>query len=147
MIRQLCLAIALVTAVATGRAHAQAVDVPYNEGTVWQMTYVRTTFGLEDDYLKSLSTTWKKVMDEAKKQDLIVSYHIVMADAANENDWNLILMVEYKNMAALDGSDAKFRAIEAKIIGGEDAMRKMSVKRLDIRKIIGGKLGREIILK
>jgi hypothetical protein len=149
MIRKIHLALAsfVLVALVAGRAHAQGTEAPYTEGTVWEMTFVRTTTGLDDDYLKSLGSSYKKVMEEAKKQDLIVSYHIIAADPANENDWNLMLMVEYKNMAALDGLDAKFRAIEAKIVGNEDAQRKMAVKRLDVRKILGNRLGREIFLK
>ena len=149
MTRKISLALVsfVLVALVAARAHAQSTEAPYTEGSVWEMTFIRTTAGMDDDYLKGLGTSYKKVMEEAKKQDLILSYHIIAADPANENDWNLMLMVEYKNMAALDGIDAKFRAIEAKMVGNEDAQRKMAVKRLDIRKILGAKLGREIFLK
>lgn len=120
---------------------------PYTEGTVWDITYVRVKPGMGDDYLKSLATTWKNTNEEAKKQGLILSYKILSGDAANRDDWNLMLITEYKNMASLDGFDEKFRAISAKIIGTEDQQKNVMVKRVDMREILGGKQVREIILK
>jgi len=149
MIRRTTLAVASLVFVlfAGGLALTQTTEAPYTEGTVWQMTFVRTTYGLDDDYLKSLGQFYKKTMEEAKKQNLVLSYHIISVDAVNADDWNLLLMVEYKNMAALDGLDAKFRALQAKIVGNEDTQRNLMVKRMDVRKILGGKLGRELFLK
>src|SRR6202022_3108477 len=56
-------------------------------------------------------------------------------------------MVEYANMAALDGLRDKTDPIGAKMVGNEDQQRQMAVKRLEIREIVGGKLMREITLK
>lgn len=149
MIRRTTLAVASLVFVlfAGGFAFTQTTEAPYTEGPVWQMTFVRTTYGLDDDYLKSLGQFYKKTMEEAKKQNLVLSYHIISVEAANADDWNLLLMVEYKNMGALDGLDAKFRTIQAKIVGNEDTQRNLMVKRMDVRKILGGKLGRELFLK
>jgi hypothetical protein len=129
----------------TGTALSQ--DVPYREGTVWSLTFVRTKAGMGDDYLRSLSGTWKKVMDQAKKDGLIVSYKVLSTSASNRDDYDMILMTEHKNMATLDGLDAKMRVIESKIVGNEDQQRSLMVKRLDVREIMGEKLARELILK
>jgi quinol monooxygenase YgiN len=149
MIRRTPLAVASLVFVlfAGGLASTQTTEAPYIEGPVWNISFIRTTYGLEDDYLKSLAQTYKKIMEEAKKQNLVLSYHVISANAVNGDDWNLLLMVEYKNMAALDGLDAKFRAIQAKIVGNEDAQRNLMVKRLEVRKVLGDKLGRELFLK
>jgi hypothetical protein len=129
----------------TGTALSQ--DVPYREGTVWNLTFVRTKAGMGDDYLRSLSGTWKKVMDQAKKDGLIVSYKVLSTSASNRDDFDLILMTEHKNMASLDGLDARMRAIEGKIVGNEDQQRSLMVKRFDVREILGEKLARELIFK
>lgn len=122
-------------------------DAPYNEGSVWDISFIRIVPGMEDDYLKSLSATWKRTLEEAKKQGLVLSYKVISAPAAGSEDWNLLLMVEHKNWAAFDGIDAKFRAIQAKLVGNPDQMRTLMTKRQEVRHILGGKVGQELILK
>jgi len=56
-------------------------------------------------------------------------------------------MVEYPNMAALDGLRDKMDPIVAKVMGNEDQRRATAVKRLDVREILGTKTMREITLK
>jgi hypothetical protein len=55
-------------------------------------------------------------------------------------------MVEHPIMAALDRTDALLRQISAQMAGGEEAQRAGVAQRAQIREIIGGKLGRELIL-
>jgi hypothetical protein len=120
---------------------------PYTEGTVWQITMVRTTPGMGDDYLKGLAKNLKAALEEEKKQGLVVSYKILLGDTSTPSDFNIMNMVEYKNMAALDGLRAKTDPIGQKIIGGEDQQREAATKRAELREIVGSKLMREITLK
>jgi len=124
-----------------------AQELPYKEGTVWAISFVRTKPGLQSDYLKNLAAEWRKVNEEAKKEGLVLSYKILAGDAANKDDWNLMLIVEFKNMAALDGIGEKFQAITAKAVGSEEQQKAGVVKRSEWREILGGKLVRELILK
>jgi hypothetical protein len=122
-------------------------DAPYTEGTVWNITMVKTKYGMTDDYLKGLAKTFKGTLDEAKKQNLILDYKILLGDAATPHDFDILLMVESKNMAAFDGSREKFDPIAQKIEGSAEQQKQTAVKRLDIREILGAKLMREITLK
>ena len=122
-------------------------DAPYTEGTVWNITMVKTKYGLTDDYLKGLAKTFKGALDEAKKQNLIISYKILLGDTATPHDFDILLMVESKNMAAFDNAREKFDPIAKKIEGSVDEQRQTAIKRLDIREILGSKLMREITLK
>lgn len=63
------------------------------------------------------------VHEEEKKANLVVSYKILMGDSSNEADYNMLLMVEYKNMAAFDGLREKVEPIAQKVLGGEDERR------------------------
>jgi hypothetical protein len=108
---------------------------------------IRTTPGFEDDYLRSLASTWKKISDEGKKEGLIVSYKVLSGNAVGPDDWDLLLMVELKNWAAIDGITDKFEAISRKVVGGEDAQRQLATKRLEIRRILGSKNAQELFLK
>jgi hypothetical protein len=122
-------------------------NAPYTEGPVWVVTMIKTKAGLGDDYLKSISQTVKPVYDEGKKQKIILDYKIFQGDAMGAQDFNILIMVEYPNMAALDGLRDKMDPIVEKIMGSEDQRRATAVKRLDIREILGAKTMREITLK
>src|SRR6266487_4868711 len=122
-------------------------DAPYTEGTVWNITMVKTKYGMTDEYLKGLAKTFKGTLDEAKKQNLILDYKILLGDAATPHDFDILLMVESKNMAAFDNAREKFDPIARKIVGTTDQQQAIQVKRLDVREIMGTKLMREITLK
>jgi hypothetical protein len=64
-------------------------------------------------------------------------------------DFDLILMLEVKNMAALDGFRAKEDAALQKVFGSnfEQASKDLTAKRVEMREIYGSKLLREITLK
>jgi hypothetical protein len=130
----------------TGLCSAQS-DAPYTEGPVWQVTMVKTKYGMTDDYLKGLAKTFKGTLDEAKKENLILDYKILIGEAANPHDFDILLMTQSKNMAALDNVREKFDPIARKIEGNPDQQRATATKRLEIREIFGGKLMREITLK
>ena len=108
---------------------------------------VRTKPGMTDDYLKGLAKNLKAVLEEEKKQGLVVSYKILLGEASTPSDFNIINMVEYKDMAALDNLREKTDPIFTKIVGGEQQIREGAMKRAEIRDVVGSKLMREITLK
>jgi hypothetical protein len=122
-------------------------DAPYTEGPVWTITMVKTKPGMADDYLKNLAQAYKATNDEAKKQGIIIDYKILLGDDATPQDFDILLMQEFKNMAALDGLREKTDPIARKLIGSEDVQRQGAVKRMEIREIMGNKTMREITLK
>lgn len=121
--------------------------IPYTEGTVWSLSFVRSKPGMTNDYLRNLAAEWRKVADEMKKEGLIVSYKVLMGNAANKEDWDVMTLIEYKNMAALDGIDEKVEAIATKILGNEEKVKGGYIKRSEIREILGEKIVREVIFK
>jgi hypothetical protein len=122
-------------------------SAPYTEGGVWQITMVKTKPGMSDDYLRALAKIFKSTNEEAKRQGIITDYKILAGDAATQQDFDILLMTQYPNMAALDGLRDKTDPIGAKLVGTEDQQRQLAVKRLEIRDIMGGKTMREITLK
>ena len=132
--------------IGTGLVRAQS-DAPYTEGPVWTITMVKTKAGMTDDYLKALAKIYKSTNDEMKKQGLIMDYKILIGNDATPQDFDILLMVEFKNMAAFDGLREKADPIADKILGSEDARRQGAIKRMEIREIMGNKLMREVTLK
>ncbi len=126
---------------------AKSAGTPYTEGTVWTLTMIKTKAGLGDDYFRQISQSVKPVYEEEKKQKIILDYKILEGDAMGPEDFNIIIMVEYPNMAALDGLRDKMDPIVEKVMGSQDQQRATAVKRLDIREILGTKTMREITLK
>ena len=135
-----------VSTASMGLCRAQS-DAPYTEGPVWNVTMVKTKYGMTDEYLKGLAKTFKGSLEEAKKQNLVLDYKILLGDAATPQDFNILIMVESKNMAAQDNAREKFDPIARKVVGTTDQQQAIQVKRLDIREIVGTKLMREITLK
>ena len=122
-------------------------DAPYTEGPVWNITMIKAKSGMTDEYLKGLAKTLKGTLEEAKKQNLVLDYKILLGNAATPQDFDILILVESKNMAAQDNTREKFDPIARKVVGTTDQQQAMAVKRLDIREIIGTKLMREITLK
>ena len=108
---------------------------------------IKTKTGLSDEYFKQITGTVKPVYEEAKKQKIILSYKILDGEASGSHDFNILILVEYPNMAAFDGLRDKMDPLLTKVMGSEDERKDMAVKRLDIREILGTKTMREITLK
>ena len=142
-----CSAQSSASAATTTTSSTGQNTAPYTEGGVWQITMVKTKPGMSDDYLKALAKIFKSTNDEAKRQGIITDYKILVGDAATQQDYDILLMVEFPNMAALDGLRDKTDPIATKMVGTDDQQRQLAVKRLEIRDIMGDKTMREITLK
>jgi hypothetical protein len=139
--------ILLVVIAMTIGISAYAQDKAYKDGTVWTVSLIKSTTNMGDDYLTNLKTTWVAVHDEAVKQGLIVSYKVLSGASSNPDDWDIMLLTEYKNLASMEGQDDKWDAIFKKVVGDDAAMKKLSESRISMRTIYGEKLMREINYK
>ena len=126
-------------------ADALAQDDPYEEGSVWNVTFVRTEEGHFDDYLENLKAGWRAVMDDAKADGLVLSYKVLSHAPRTRNDWDLMLLVEYPNWAAFDGINDRMEAFAAQHIGRtEDARQEALIDRGSLRTILGEALAQEL---
>ncbi len=92
-------------------------NAPYNEGPVWTLTMIKTKAGLADDYLKQITGIVKPVYEEEKKQKIILDYKILDGEASGPQDFNILILVEYPNWAALDNLRDKMDPIVEKVMG------------------------------
>ena len=143
----------LITIFVTGvgnLSYSQSEEL-YDSGTVWSCTFVRTGANVTDDYLKGLKNTWDATMKEAVKAGFVKSYKILLGNAANQEDFNLILMIENENMAAFDPNPtrkAKMDEIQKKISENMKGEFDKTVSNYEnIRELLGTKVMREIKLK
>src|ERR1700692_4820838 len=119
----------------------------YTEGTVSEVTSIRTKPGMFDAYMKWLDTTGKQLREDEKKAGLIVDYAVYGAQPRSPHDPDIYLTITYKNMAALDGLSDRVEPILKKIWATRDAAAKAEVDRESMREILGTQLIRRLDLK
>jgi hypothetical protein len=119
----------------------------YTEGTVTEVTSIRTKPGMFDAYMKWLDTTAKQLREDEKKAGLIVDYAVYGAQPRSPHDPDIYLTITYKNMAALDGLSDRVEPILKKIWATRDAAAKAEVDRESMREILGTQLIRRLDLK
>src|SRR5262245_54557754 len=92
----LCLAqSSSTTSTTTTTKPTSGSTAPYNEGSVWSLTMIKTKTGLSDEYFKQITGTVKPVYEEEKKQKLILDYKILTGQAGSPHDFDILIMVEY----------------------------------------------------
>lgn len=127
--------------------NAVAADRSYTEGTVSVVNAVRTEPGMFESYMNYLSTTYKPMMEEAKKQGQVVDYAVYSTAPRSPDDPNLYLVVTYKNMAALDGLTDRMDAIQEKFIGDQARRDAATIERGKMRTMLGSEMLRKLDLK
>jgi hypothetical protein len=142
----ICAATALlVLSTLTTTAYADGRD--YNDGPVVNVSSIRTVDGHFDDYMRWLATTYKKEQEAAKKAGLITGYRIFVIEARGPNDPDILLVVEYKNWAALDHLGGKLDAVSAEVEGSVEKANQSEVDRAKIRTVLGSRTQQEVLLK
>jgi len=129
-------------------APALVAQEHYTEGPIWRVSLIRVKPTHMDEYLASLRQNTKPLIEEEKREGLIVDYKIFFKQSKHDpNDWDIAVAVEYKNYAALDGLAAKGEGVRDKILGGKQPAQKLSEKREEIREVISSEILEEVFLK
>lgn len=122
-------------------------DKPYTEGSVWTLSMIRVKAGMTDVHFRDVLPLRKKMNEEAKKQGLLLSSHVLSGTSSGRDDFDVPFLDEYKNWAAFDGIDAKYDVIMQKVIGSEDKQVQLMTKRTEVREILGDKAMQELLIK
>ncbi|MGB8693262.1 MAG: hypothetical protein WCD08_07130 [Steroidobacteraceae bacterium] len=140
-------ACAALACLAAGSAAVLADDHAYSEGSVVNVSRIRTIDGRFDDYMNWVATTWKQEQELGKKAGNILSYAVYQVQPRDAHDADLLLVITYKNWAALDGALAKGDAVAKQIEGSVAASNQAQVDRAKIRTVLGSENIQELILK
>ena len=119
---------------------------PWTAGSVWSVDFIRVKPGRNVEYARVLKETWAKVLEEQKKEGLVLSYKILGGMPSNREEFTHVLMVEYPNYAAFDQQD-KFDAVLKRTIGSLGSLQEMMREREEFREALGTRLLREFRLK
>ena len=139
----------MATAVAPERKNeVSALDQerPWTLGSVWSVDFIRLKPGHNLDYGGELAATWKKMLDDQKKQGIVLSYKILTGAPSNRDDFTHMLMVEFPNYGVFDQQDKMDEAVK-KVFGSLGGVNEAVRKREEIREAIGTRVLRELRLK
>ena len=106
-----CLSILMVAMVATV---ALADLTPWKDyevsEAVWSMTTIKVDANMGDAYLEGIKRTWVASNEVAKKLGQIEEYRIFRSDLPESGQFNLLLVVKFKNTAQLGPDKARYDA-------------------------------------
>ena len=124
-----------------------ADSAPYKEGSVVQVSYIKTKPGMFDAYVKWLGGDYKTLNEAYKKAGLILGYDIFVAQPRHSCEPDIILTITYPNMAALDNMDDKTAAIDEQVWSSRAKADAAAIDREKMREVLGSELVRQIIPK
>ncbi len=145
-LRAAVLACALASASMVGglAAQAQTTERVYDQGTVWRVNAVQVKPGMMRTYMANLASGWRVAQENAKKKGDVISYKVLEVDSARDNEPNLFLMVEYRNMAVFDESLKDGDARTTAVFGSLEKAQALVAQRETMRTQRGETLLREL---
>jgi hypothetical protein len=123
------------------------VSRPYRNGTVWSIGFIQMKPGMETAYLNYVAGDWKREQEALKKDGQIISYKVLTTESHGSDDWNIMLMTEYKNMATMEANEVKADNLAQKVSGNDEKQMQGYRDRLQIREVLENRLAREIVLE
>jgi hypothetical protein len=138
---------ASITLLALPALAAEANAPSFENGPVWDYAQIKTKDGHFDDYMHWLATAWKSQEEGLKKAGVIMDYKVYLVANPRNDEPDVLLAQEYKNMAAFDTPMAQQYALQAKIGGSITKQNEQQASRGTLRNIMGDVMVREAILK
>ncbi len=133
---------------ATNTVTSQATTRAYNEGTIGVMTYVKTKPGMFDRYMAYLDGPYKTQMEAEKAAGIIQDYAILTSEARTPADHDVMLIVIYKNWAALDGLQDRTDAIANRTLQNTSQQRDQQfIDRGAMREVLGNRTYQRLMLR
>ncbi len=123
------------------------VSRPFRNGTVWSIGFIQMKPGMETAYLNYVAGDWKREQEALKKDGQIISYKVLTTESHGSDDWNIMLMTEYKNMATMEANETKADNLLQTVIGTDEKQMQGYRDRLQIREVLENRLAREIVLE
>lgn len=123
------------------------VNRPFRNGSVWSVSFIRMKPGMENAYLNYIASDWKREQEALKKDGLILSYKVITTEAHGSNDWNIMLMSEYKDLATMEANETKVDNLAQVVVGNDEKQMQGYRDRLQIREVLDVRTAREIVLE
>jgi hypothetical protein len=118
----------------------------FSPGTVWTVTMIQMTSGMDQKYLEYLDTSFKKGEDAQVKAGFQKSYKILRT-LDDSGTWNLLILREYASLAGIEANAEKADAITQQSDGTDQAQMQGYEDRSKYRAVVSTKYARELMLK
>ena len=137
-----------LTAIGAGLiAQPGAAPRKYHNGSVWGIEFIRIKPGMDEAYMGHLAGQWKDLQEAMKKESVVVSYKVLGCESHGANDFNLLLMTEYKDLATMEANEPKEDALAQRTVGDDQKQMQGYKDRSEIREVVGSRLAREMVLE
>ncbi len=113
---------------------ADAKEVPQSTFVAW---CVRVDYENWGNYMKFLETVHKVELEALKKAGHIKGYQFVKTYPKGPDDWNLAIVLEYRNWAGLDTPDEVLDDVEDNASAGIPNVKEMRKAKNAWRRVIG----------
>lgn len=100
-------------------AHSQTARTAletYEEGPVWQMMTFQAAPGKTELHLKNIATAWEHQLKLAVKKGVLVDYKVLTKWPSDPDDWNIMVIEIFPNMASYDTFWQDWAAIDTETI-------------------------------
>ena len=118
----------------------------FSPGTIWTVTMIQMTSGMDQKYLEYLDSSFKKSEDAQVKAGFQKSYKILRT-LDDSGTWNLLILREYTSLTAIEANVEKADALNQQSDGTDQAQMQGYEDRSKYRAVVGTKYARELILK
>ena len=88
----------------------------YEEGPVWQIMTFRAAPGKTEISLKNIATVWEHQLKLAVEKDVLVDYKVLTKWSSGPEDWNIMVIEIFPNMASYDTFLEDWAAIDAETV-------------------------------
>ena len=120
----------------------------YEEGPVWQMMTFRTAPGKTELHLKNIATAWEHQLKLAVKKGVLVDYKVLTKWSANPDDWNIMVIEIFPNMASYDTFWEDWAAIDVETVDKPEFRERLAnLKTTADTQFLGTVFAREVRLK
>ena len=131
---------------AYGQTARLALDT-YDEGPVWQIMKFRTPPGRTERHLKNMATIWEHQLKLAVTEGVLLDYKVLTKWASNPQDWNIMVIEIFPNMASYDSFWEDWAKIDEKTIDTPEYQARREMMESTGTEFLGTVFAREISLK
>ncbi len=137
----------LVTPQSSSAQTAQIALETYDEGPVWQIMQFRTPPGKTERHLKNIATVWEHQLKLAVDKGVLVDYKVLTKWSASPDDWNIMVIEIFPNMASYDTFWTDWAEIDAETVETRAFAERLERLESTGTEFLGTVFAREVYLK
>ena len=123
-----------------------AMDI-YEEGPVWQIMTFRTPPGQTERHLRNIAIAWEHQLKLAQEMGFMQDYKILTKWAASPDDWNIMVIEIFPNMASYDSFWENWARVDAQTVDLPEFTERLKRRERTGTQFLGTIFAREVFLK